>query len=238
MYSYGAPDDESDEAMEQPICWPNKKFDRSPSELLWVDSDQWGPLNGSLLNLSYGYGAVHIVPHEKVGDAWQGGMTALPLPHFPTGIMRGRFHPSNGQMYACGMFAWGSNQGASAGGLYRIRYTGKPAHLPTGLHALATGMKITFSEPVDPVSAVNPDNFLVETWSLKRTASYGSKLYDEQTLNVSSATVSSDGRSVTLVIPQIKPTWCMQISYELSDTNGNSFSGVIQNTIHRLGDER
>ena len=65
MYGYGAPNDSSDDAMEQPLCWPNKPFDRSPSELLWVDSDAWGPLNGSLLNLSYGYGKVYVVPHEQ-----------------------------------------------------------------------------------------------------------------------------------------------------------------------------
>lgn len=234
MYGYGAPDDSSDDAMEPPLCWPNKAFDRSPSELLWVDSDAWGPLSGSLLNLSYGYGKVYLVPHEKVGDTWQGGMCRLPLPQFPTGVMRARFHPGNGQMYACGMNAWGSDQSASPGGLYRIRYTGAESLLPIGLAANTAGMKITFTEAVDLQTASDPNNYLVDTWGLKRTANYGSDLYDEQSLTVDSVEVSEDGRSVTLQIPGIRPTWCMQISYKLKSIGGKAIAGTIQNTVHQL----
>ena len=61
----------------QPLCWITNAFDRSPAELLWVDSPKWGPLNGSLLNFSYGYGKVYIVPHEKVDGQMQGGMCAF-----------------------------------------------------------------------------------------------------------------------------------------------------------------
>lgn len=236
IYSYGSPDDRSDSAMLQPVCWPNKEFDRSPSELIWVDSEQWGPLQGSLLNISYGYGKIYTVPHEEVDGQWQGGMCRLPLPDFPTGTMRARFHPGNGQMYTCGMFAWASSQSESPGGLWRIRYTGKPAHLPIGLNAKQKGMKITFTEALDRNSALDPENYLVETWSLRRTASYGSRRHDEETLEVRSVSLSEDGRSVTLEIPNIAPTWCMQIGYRLKDSAGKGFSGVIQNTVHVLGD--
>ncbi|WP_436715288.1 DUF6797 domain-containing protein [Roseiconus lacunae] len=235
MYSYGAPDDSSDDAMEQPLCWPNKPFDRSPSELLWVDSDVWGPLDGTLLNLSYGYGKVFVVPHEEIDGQWQGGLCRLPLPSFPTGVMRARFHPSDGQMYACGMQAWGSDQDESPGGLYRIRYTGKASHLPTKIQAHRSGVTITFTEPVDPKLSADPSNFLVDTWSLRRTKNYGSARYDERSLTVESVDVSDDGRDVTLMIPDIEPTWCMEISYKLRDRDGQQFLGTIQNTIHELG---
>ncbi len=234
MYGYGAPKDSSDDAMEPPLCWPNKPFDRSPSELVWVDSKTWGPLNGSLLNLSYGYGKIFIVPHEKVGSLWQGGMCRLPLPQFPTGVMRARFHPSNGQMYACGMNAWGSDQNESPGGLYRIRYTGRDALLPTGLSAHTKGMTVTFSQTVDPASASDPNNFLVDTWGLKRSANYGSKRFDEKSLVIKTARLSKDRRSVTLEIPEICPTWCMEISYKLKTESGKTLTGTLQNTIHQL----
>ncbi len=234
MYGYGAPDDSSDDAMLPPLCWPNKPFDRSPAELVWVDSQAWGPFNGSLLNLSYGYGKVYVVPHEKVGDLWQGGMCRLPLPQFPTGIMRARFHPVNGQMYACGMNAWGSDQTQSPGGIYRIRYTGHDALLPVGLAAHTSGMTVTFSQAVDPKSAIDPNNYLVDTWSLKRSANYGSDRYDEKSLVIKSASLLADGRSVTLELPDICPTWCMQISYKLQTHSGQTFTGTIQNTVHQL----
>ena len=67
------------------------------------------------MNISYGHGKIYVVPHEMVNGQAQGGMCALPLPPFPTGIMRGRFHPTDGQLYTCGMFAWAGNQTVPGG---------------------------------------------------------------------------------------------------------------------------
>ena len=74
MFGYHDVTDPSDDAMLPPLCWITNSFDRSPAELLWVTSDQWGPLKGALLNTSYGYGMVYVVPHEKVGGQLQGGV--------------------------------------------------------------------------------------------------------------------------------------------------------------------
>jgi len=235
MFGYHDVTDDSDEAMQQPLVWITNAFDRSPGELLWVDSKKWGPLQGQLLNLSYGYGKVYVVPHEQVGDQMQGGMCTLPIAQFPTGVMRGRFHPDNGQLYACGMFAWAGNQ-TQPGGFYRLRYTGKPVHLPVKLQATRAGMKLTFSEPVDLKVAQNVANYQVKQWSLKRTQNYGSKHYDETSLKVSGVQVSSDGMTVLIELPTIVPTWCMEIRYQLRDRQGASFDGTIHNTIHKLGD--
>jgi hypothetical protein len=37
-------------AMKQPLCWITNDFDRSPAESIWVTSNKWGPLRGSLLS--------------------------------------------------------------------------------------------------------------------------------------------------------------------------------------------
>jgi putative heme-binding domain-containing protein len=235
MFGYHDVTDDSDAAMEQPLCWITNEFDRSPAELLWCDSDAWGPLKGSLLNLSYGYGQIFVVPHEDVGGQMQGGMSPLPLPRLPTGLTRGRFHPQDGQLYACGMFAWGSNQ-QEQGGLYRIRHTGKAANLPAGLSATKRGMTLTFSDPLQAAAASDPKNFRVKVWSLKRSASYGSKHYDEHELNVASARLLGDSRTVELTIPEIAPTWSMEIRYSLRGADGRPFDGVIHNTIHSLNE--
>ncbi|MCZ6673598.1 MAG: c-type cytochrome, partial [Verrucomicrobia bacterium] len=148
MWSYGAPEDSSDSAMEQPLAWVDKAFDRSPAELLWIDSESWGPLNGKLLNLSYGHGRLEMVPHEFVNGQPQGGLCRLPIPDFPTGIIRGRFHPGNGHLYLCGMSAWATNQMDQPGGFYRVRATGKPSHMPIALKAKEGRIEITFSDPL------------------------------------------------------------------------------------------
>ena len=81
--------------MKQPLCWITNDFDRSPAELVWVETGHrpGGRCEGSLLNLSYGNGKVFVVPHEIVDGQIQGGMCALPIPPFPTGIMRGPVQP-------------------------------------------------------------------------------------------------------------------------------------------------
>jgi putative heme-binding domain-containing protein len=225
--------DPSDAAMEQPVCWITNAFDRSPAELLWVESSAWGLLKGSLLNLSYGYGKVYVVPHERVGNLTQGGMCALPIPQFPTGIIRGRFHPKNGHLYLCGMFAWAGNQ-EQPGGFYRVRYTGKPIDVPVGLSARKGALVLTFTDALDPTSVAERSNFIVKTWSLKRTVNYGSEHYGEKRLKVEGGSLSADGKTVTISIPQLAPTWCMEIRYSLKSARGTAVDGVIDNTIHRL----
>ena len=233
MLGYHDVTDASDEAMIPPLCWITNAFDRSPAELLWVTSDRWGPLEGSLLSLSYGYGKVFLVPHEQVGDVVQGGLLELPLPAFPTGVMRGRFHPADGQLYLCGMFAWAGNA-TQPGGLYRLRATGRPMHLPVRLQAAESGLSLTFTEPLDPAS-LDVEKVQVRRWSLKRTAAYGSKHYDERSLPVRRALLSADGKTVTLDVADLRPTWCMEIVYSLRGADGRPVQGTLHNTIHRLG---
>ncbi|HTL17170.1 MAG TPA: DUF6797 domain-containing protein, partial [Patescibacteria group bacterium] len=129
MWSYDHPASSADEAMEPSMVWITNDMDRSPAEIIRVPAGTWGPFQDSLLNISYGMGRVFLVPNEQVGDQRQGGVVQLPIPDFPTGVMRGRFHPGNGQLYVCGLVGWASNQ-QQDGGFFRVRYTGKAAYLP------------------------------------------------------------------------------------------------------------
>ncbi len=235
MLGYHDVTNESDTAMEQPLCWITNAFDRSPAELLWVDSPKWGPLKGQLLNLSYGYGMVYVVPHEKIDGQVQGGMCELPIPRFPTGVMRGRFHPEDGQLYLCGMVAWASSQ-TQPGGFYRLRYTGRPIHVPIRLQATRQGMIVKFSGPLDRQTAADADNYQIEIWDIKRTADYGSPHYNQRPLPVAAARLDEDQQTVVLEIPQIQPTWCMEIAYQLRSAEGQPVRGTIHNTIHALSD--
>ena len=233
-WGYHGITDPSDSAMEQPACWITNSLDRSPAELVWVDSQRWGPFQGQLLNISYGYGKIYVVPLETVAGRMQGGMCELPIAPTPTGIMRGRFHPQDGQLYSCGMYAWASNQ-TQAGGFYRVRYTGKPAHLPIGLRAHRSGLTLTFSEAMERESAEQTGNYSIKVWTLKRSAEYGSEHIGERPLAVSAAHLSQDERSVTLDIANIQPTWCMEIVYALRGAGGEPVRGMIHNTMHALG---
>ncbi len=234
MFGYHDVTDASDAAMEQPLVWITNEFDRSPAELLWVPRDAWGPLGGRLLNLSYGYGRVYVVPHEFVEGQIQGGVCALPIPDFPTGVMRGRFHPTQRHLYLCGLFAWAGSR-TEAGGFYRLRATGRPMHLPVEVHARQGSLELGFSDPVDPATASDPARYAVKAWDLLRSANYGSSHRNERPLPVVRATVDAGGRTVRLEIPSLAPTRGMEIKARLRSADGQEFERVMHHSIHRLG---
>lgn len=227
--------DRSDVAQEEPLCWITNRFDRSPAELLWVESKKWGGLDGALLNLSYGMGKVYVVPHEKAGDAMQGGMVALPLPPFPTGVMRGRFNPSDGHLYLCGMYAWAGNQQAP-GGLYRIRATGKAACLPVGYHPTRDGLALTFSNPLHPDSAADVKNFGLKVWDLLRSERYGSPHLNERPLRVTAVKLSADRKTITLTIPDLGPTRGLELWYSVRSADGRDVDGLLHGSVRKLGE--
>ncbi len=233
IYGYTDVTDTSDQAMEPPICWITNSYDRSPGELLRVNSESWGPLNGALLNLSYGYGKIYVVLKQQVGDLMQGGVCELPLPPFPTGIMRGRFHSKDGHLYSCGMFAWAGNR-QHPGGLYRVRATGQPFGVPVSLKAHPQRLRLTFSEKLNARVANDPRRYNLKVWSLRRSSRYGSRHYDERPLTVSNVELSQDGRTLELNVEDLKPTWCMEIRYDLQSAAGDPIRGRIHNTIHQL----
>ncbi len=55
---------------------------------------------------------------------------------------------------------------------------------------------------------------------------------DERPLKVTSAELLGDGKSVAIAIPDIAPTWCVDIRYELKGADRTSFTGIKNNTIH------
>jgi hypothetical protein len=236
MFGYNPPPDSTENGMELPLAWVERERDQSPSELLWIESKKWGELNGKLLNLSYGYGKVFVVPFEKIGDQVQGGIFELPIPRFSTGVMRGRFNPGDEQLYLCGLSAWGSTQ-PQLGGLYRIRKVDQPMVIPIGIKATKEGIELSFTDRLDAGSVAQVSNYTVKTWDLLRSRKYGSQHYNEKTLEVKKADMDKDKKTIKLTIPDIKPTWGMEIQYQIKDDRGNSREGVVQNTIHQLGEK-
>ena len=232
ILSYTAVTNTSDSAMRQPLCWITNAKDRSPAELLWVPQGAWGNLSGALLNTSYGYGRLFVVPHESGGGTWQGGMVELPIPDFPTGVMRARFHPGEGQLYASGCAVWASNC-QTPGGFYRVRHTGKPAHLPIALHARTDGLALTFSDPLDATAAGERSRFKLKTWHLARSKNYGSQHLNEQPAKLTRTRLLNP-TTVLVEVENFAPTQSYELTYDLLGAAGAAFTGNLHGTIHQL----
>jgi cytochrome c5 len=233
MWGYDPPKDSSRNAMQPPMLWLDMKYDRSPSELLWVESNKWGALNGGLLSLSYGYGKIQYVLNESLHGKEQGAVIDLPDIKFLTGVMRGRFNQADGQLYACGMSAWGTNQMMRGGGLYRIRYTGKSLPVPIKMKILERTIVLEFDRNLDPLSTADLSNYEIRTWQLLRSKKYGSERLDQKVLQVKQA--KSDGKTLRLTMDGLEKVDVFTIDYKIKNATGESLSGSIQGTIHELG---
>ncbi len=232
MWSYGAPADTSDKAMAQPLVWLTNEFDRSPGELVRATPASWAPLQNKLIDISYGMGRMNLILQDE-SDPGQGAAVALPMPDFPTGVMRGRFHPGTGDLYACGMAVWASNK-IQDGGLYRVRRTATGLHLPIAWRTQPGGLVITFSDSLDKAGAEDITHHSLKVWDLLRSAKYGSPHLEEHTLRITEARLADDARTLHLTIPDLAPARGLELQCMLKGSDGKAFTRSIHATIHRL----
>ena len=150
------------------------------------------------------------------------------------GCNAGALSSGDGQLYACGMFAWAGSQ-QQPGGFYRVRATGKPAYAPVGLETSPRQMRVLFSEPLDRESTVKAENWEIEAWDLKRTRNYGSRHYNQRRWQVAEVELSDDGRVVTLEVPDLVPTWGMSIRCKTKGIEGMPVVREIHNSVHNIG---
>jgi len=103
----------------------------------------------------------------------------------------------------------------------------------TTIHAAKGALSVTFSDPLDP-NSVEADAFAFKIWQLKRSANYGSKHYDEHPLDIASARLGTDARTLTLTIPTLAPTQCYELKLTLRALDGATVERSIHGTIHQL----
>ena len=231
-------------AYDEPMCWLPMNMDNSSGGQVFVTSDQWGPFKNHVLFMSYGKCTLFDVMAEEVDGVMQGGMAQFPLRFF-SGVMRGRFNPRDGQLYLCGLKGW-QTSATKDGGFYRVRYTGKPVRMPVALRAAKNGVEITFTSPLDAMSATDPENYSVEEWNYQWTGNYGSPDFSVKNpggkghdkLEVKSARLSADKKTVFLELAGLRPCDQMKIKFSIAAADGASISQEIYNTIHKLGAEK
>lgn len=220
------------------ICWLPKGQDNSGGGQTWVTSDQWGPFKGDLLHTSYGTSTLFKVMKEEVDGVIQGGVVKFNTA-FQSGICRPRFNPVDGQLYIVGLRGWQTNAKAD-GSLERVRFTGKPANMPTALNVLADGVKITFTDALDVKTAADVKNFAVKQWNYKWTSGYGSDDFSvatgakgQDTVKVDAVQISEDGKSITLKMA-VKPVMQMEIRFRVTAADGTKLNQTIYNTINKV----
>lgn len=242
-YGYGGPKVTPERPLgyDPPLCWIPRGIDNSTGGQAWVTSDRWGPLQGQLLNFSFGQSSMMLVLRDQVDGVWQGGVVPMKV-GFASGAHRARFRPQDGQLYVVGTKGWVSNA-TRDGSLQRVRYTGAKVHLPVEMRATPGVLSIRFAEPLDREIAEDGDSWAAEQWNYLYSKDYGSKEYSalqpnaegHDEVEVKSVKLSDDGRTVSLSIPSLRPVMQLRVRYSLRGADGSPVKGEIAGTIHRLG---
>jgi hypothetical protein len=126
------------------------------------------------------------------------------------------------------------------GGFYRVRYTGKPVYMPEELHVTKDGVSISFTQPLDPASAENASNYSGARWNYKWAAQYGSEHYKRngekghETVEVQSARLQPDKRTVLLRIKDMAEIDQMQTNFKIKAADGTPIDSAIYHTINVL----
>jgi hypothetical protein len=231
---------------ENPLCWLPYAWDNSSGSQVWVTSDKWGnDFRGDLLHLSYGKCALFKVLVDKAdGGDVQGGLVKFPL-KFDSGVMRARVNPADGQVWVCGLRGWQTDAATDAC-FQRVRYTGKPVYMADAMKVRPNGIEITFTQPLDAEVANDAGSFGVEQWNYRWTSNYGSDEYSAKdpskkgrdAVEVKSARLLPDGKTVFLEIEDFRPVMQMLIKYDLEAKDGTMMRDEIACTVNAVGDKK
>ncbi|MFP6899747.1 MAG: hypothetical protein VCA36_02310, partial [Opitutales bacterium] len=192
------------------VLFPHGLMANSPSQPL-VDSTggKFGPYAGQLLVGEMNKGRIMRVMLEKVGGKIQGAC----VPFFDgnglsTGNNRLCFSPDGKSLWV-----GHSNHGwAGSRGIQKLTWTGK---VPPDVHNLSltkSGFSLTFTVAVDKASATAVGNYAIKSYSYKYHRSYGSPQVNRKNWKPAKATLSGDGKTVTLDLPEMQPRQLYEIS--------------------------
>ncbi|MAV36818.1 MAG: heme-binding domain-containing protein [Planctomycetaceae bacterium] len=221
-----------------PLAYLPRGVDNSSGGQTVVNSDRWGPLEGQLIHFSFGAGAHMLVLRDELAGQWQGAVVPLPG-EFRSGVHRGRFHPTDGQLYVGGMQGWGTYT-TDDGCFQRVRYTGGAVQLPVGFRVHENGIAVRFSEPLDAGIATDATNHFAQCWNYRYSAAYGSPEFSTKhtgvrghdRLAISGAHIGDDARTLFLEIPELQPVNQLHLRVR----SGAARDHELFVTVHRLAD--
>lgn len=220
---------------KKPITWIPHRVDRSGTEQVWALSSSLGPLNNTLIHLSYGKPGIYRIYHDA---QWRGAISEIPLV-FPGPLMEGQIHPIDGSLYVTGFQVWDSDAPAVSA-LSRVRYTGGNLPLPASFVAGKEGVILTFDQLLELESAQNPGNYALERWNYRRTEQYGSGHFKAdgepgtEPVLVNHATLSADQHTVFLQINEMQETMQMGLRYTIADEVQDTLKHDVYFSVHDL----
>jgi hypothetical protein len=224
----------------RPLCYIPKVTDNACGGQFWHTSEGWGPYHRcGMFHFSWGRCTLHAVLEQPVGKQRQAAVVQIPGVVLQAGPAEAEFHPHDGQLYVVGLNGWQTAARAD-GSFERIRYTGKPVHLPSQFAAHEDGILIGFDEPIDPESLRAKSSVRVEQWNYRWSSTYGSYHYcltdpdqvGHDVIEVDEKRLSADGKQLFLRIGKLQPVDQVEVSLDLRTSASAALKCNVYGTIN------
>ncbi|HEX7652142.1 MAG TPA: heme-binding domain-containing protein, partial [Verrucomicrobiae bacterium] len=224
---------------DPPLCYIPHSIDNSSGSQAWIPVGHWGVLGQQAIHLAWGRCTAMLLLRDTSSSIPQGATVPLPV-HFLSGPDRAVFREADDSLYVVGSTGW-QTSATKDGCFQRVRLTGKPVDVPVHWRAVEKGLQIASPMALDPKTAADPGSFSLKQWNYRYQAEYGSKdwsvAHPDKTgrdkLEVSAASLSRDGRTITLSAA-IQPVNQMEISYNVDTASGETLRGQLWLTLNAV----
>ncbi|MGB6221499.1 DUF7133 domain-containing protein [Haloferula sp.] len=181
------------------VVFPHGKVGQSPTGIITDQTKgKFGPFAGQVFVGEQTHSQVQRVCLEQVNGIYQGAVFLF-LEDFESGLVPIRL-ADDGTLFAGGTNRGWASRGSKTFTFERVRWTGT---VPFEIHTITArpdGFELTFTEPVDPDTASDPDSYSMASWTYIYQSGYGSPEVDKTTPKVTAAVVSPDKTRVRLTI--------------------------------------
>lgn len=191
------------------VLFPNGPMANSPTQPVQdLTNGKFGPFAGQIFVGEMNRSRLMRVMLEEVNGVMQGAVTPFIDDY---GLRKG----NNRLVFAPDGSLWvGQNDHGWAGdkGIQRITYTGA---MPTDIYKMtitSKGFDLTFTQPLNNETAANPLSYSFKHYFYEYHAAYGSNQFDVTPIKVTNVALSSDKKTVSLTLEQLKPGYIYELN--------------------------
>ncbi|OLF09053.1 hypothetical protein BLA60_20935 [Actinophytocola xinjiangensis] len=193
-----------DQPVTEPVLWlPHGEISNSPSNPIMLPN---GTFAGQMVFGDVTYGGLQRAYLEKVGGEYQGAVFRM-TQGLESGVSRISLGP-DGAIYTGGI-GWEGNWGQTGKlkyGLQKLSYDQARAFDIHSMKAVPGGFELTYTQPLSDATVDDlVSKYRAEQWRYVATPQYGGPKIDQETLDITSASLSEDRKKVTLRMDGLKP---------------------------------
>ena len=215
------------------VLFPQDVIANSPSQPLCDATEgKFGPFAGQLFVGEMNSARIVRVMLENVAGQWQGAC----IPFIDgQGLRKGNnrlaFAPDGSLWVGQAAYGWGGDNG-----IQRIVFTGKNPMEVYSMNLRTSGFDLTFTQPVEGNSALNPENYKFQNYYYEYHKKYGSEQMDNKLIPIKNIKLSHDHKKVSLELDNLQPGYVYQLNLgNLKAQSGDTLANhVVCYTLNKL----